>query len=43
VGWDHVLRMRSEYPRLTRERLTVDAMETVDGNLGRVRSFLRPW
>ena len=43
VGWDHVLRMRSEYPQLEGERLTVDAMETVDGNLDRVRSFLRHW
>jgi predicted kinase len=41
VGWDHVVRMRSEYPQLEGERLTVDAMETVDGNLDRVRSFLR--
>lgn len=41
VGWDHVLRMRSEYPRLEGVRLIVDAMETVESNLDRVRTFLR--
>lgn len=41
VGWDHVERMRSEYPRLTREHLTVDAMDPVDVNLEHVLTYLR--
>jgi len=41
VGWDHVVRMRSEYPQLEGERLIVDAMQTVELNLDRVRTFLR--
>ena len=41
VGWDHVVRMRSEYPQLEGVRLTVDAMEAVPANLDRVRTFLR--
>ncbi|HEY3555812.1 MAG TPA: AAA family ATPase [Kribbella sp.] len=41
VGWDHVERMRSEYPRLTREHLRVDAMDPVDVNLEHVRTYLR--
>lgn len=41
VGWDHVERMRSEYPHLERERLTVDAMESLSGNLLRVGAYIR--
>lgn len=41
VGWDHVVRMRSEYAQLEAVRLTVDAMETVELNLDRVRRFIR--
>ncbi|MFI5693129.1 AAA family ATPase [Kribbella sp. NPDC051586] len=41
VGWDHVERMRSEYPRLARERLTVDAMDSLTGNLLRVGAYIR--
>ncbi|MFF0340369.1 AAA family ATPase [Kribbella sp. NPDC004875] len=41
VGWDHVLRMRSEYAQLERERLTVDAMDPLAGNVDRVREFIR--
>jgi hypothetical protein len=41
VGWDHVERMRSEYPRLGRERLVVDAMESLSGNLLRVGAYIR--
>lgn len=41
VGWDHVVRMRSEYAQLEGERLTVDAMERVELNLDRVRGFIR--
>jgi predicted kinase len=43
VGWDHVLRMRSEYPRLTRELLVLDAMDPLDTNLDQVRTYLRRW
>ena len=43
VGWDHVLRMRSEYPRLEREHLVVDAMDPVAANLELVRTYLRRW
>jgi predicted kinase len=41
VGWDHVVRMRSEYPRLTRAHLTADAMDPLDRNLALVRTYLR--
>ncbi|MGW6200570.1 AAA family ATPase [Kribbella sp. NPDC055110] len=43
VGWDHVVRMRSEYAQLEGVRVTVDAMEGMEENLDRVRSFLRRW
>lgn len=42
VGWDHVERMRSEYPQLTREHLVVDAMDQVAANLELVRTYIRP-
>lgn len=41
VGWDHVLRMRSEYPQLERGQLVADAMDPVDVNLARVRTYIR--
>jgi predicted kinase len=41
VGWDHVLRMRSEYPRLERERVVADAMDPVPANLDLVRTYIR--
>jgi predicted kinase len=41
VGWDHVERMRSEYPRLDRSRLTADAMDPLTANLDRVREYIR--
>ncbi|WP_427895124.1 AAA family ATPase [Kribbella sp. GL6] len=41
VGWDHVVRMRSEYPRLERGQLVVDAMDPVDVNLEQVRTYIR--
>jgi hypothetical protein len=41
VGWDHVERMRSEYPQLDRERLTLDAMDSLSGNLLRVGAYIR--
>ncbi|MEU4197684.1 AAA family ATPase [Kribbella sp. NPDC026611] len=41
VGWEHVERMRVEYPGLTGSRLTVDAMDSVRRNLDRVREFIR--
>ena len=41
VGWDHVERMRSEYPQLDRERLTLDAMDSLSGNLVRVGAYIR--
>jgi hypothetical protein len=41
VGWDHVVRMRSEYPQLAGERLTVDAMDSVTANLDQVRNYIR--
>jgi len=41
VGWDHVQRMRSEYPRLEGEHLVVDALDPVDANLDLVRRYLR--
>jgi len=41
VGWDHVERMRVEYPSLTREHLTVDAMDPLEENLASVREYIR--
>ena len=40
VGWDHVERMRVEFPLLTHEHLTVDALDPVDGNLRLVRKYI---
>ena len=40
VGWDHVERMRVEFPALTHEHLTVDALDPVDGNLRLVRKYI---
>jgi hypothetical protein len=34
-------RMRVEYPLLTRERLTVDAMDPLEENLASVREYIR--
>jgi predicted kinase len=33
VGWDHVERMRAEFPPLTAAHLTVDAMAPVEANM----------
>lgn len=40
IDWDHVERMRIEYPPLTVERLQVDAVEPVDANLRAVLDYL---
>jgi predicted kinase len=40
VGWDHVERMRVDYPPLTVSHLTLDAMDPVDVNLTRVHQAL---
>jgi hypothetical protein len=40
VGWDHVERMRAEVSRLTADRLTVDAIEPLAGNLRRVLDYI---
>lgn len=40
IGWDHVERMRAETPALTAERLVVDAVEPLDGNLRRVLAYI---
>ena len=40
VGWDHVERMRVEYPSLSRQHLTVDAMDPVENNLRLVREYI---
>lgn len=40
IDWAHVERMRAEFPALTVDRLTVDAVEPVEDNLGRVRDHL---
>jgi predicted kinase len=37
IDWPHVERMRSEFPELTAEQLTVDAMRPADVNLDAVR------
>jgi hypothetical protein len=38
IGWDHVERMRREYPPLTVDRLVVDAVESVEDDLDAVRA-----
>lgn len=40
VGWDHVERMRVEFPPLTQDRLTVDAIEPVQDNIRRVLDYI---
>lgn len=40
IDWAHVERMRGEFPPLTVERLTVDAVESIEVNLGKVRDYL---
>jgi predicted kinase len=42
VGWDHVERMRTEFPPLTVERLTVDAMNPVEDNMRLVLRHIAP-
>jgi predicted kinase len=41
VGWDHVQRMRIEYPALRCERMVVDAIESQSQNLERVQDYIR--
>jgi predicted kinase len=36
IGWDHVERMRAEFPPLTLDRLTIDAIEPLQDNIRRV-------
>ncbi|WP_199043898.1 AAA family ATPase [Glycomyces salinus] len=40
IEWDHVERMRDEYPPLTVERIVVDAANPIDSNLKRIHGFL---
>lgn len=40
VGWDFVERMRAELPPMTGDRLTVDAMEPMEGNICRVLDYI---
>ncbi|SDD17976.1 AAA family ATPase [Glycomyces harbinensis] len=40
IDWDHVQRMRAEFPPLTVDRLTVDAVEPIESNLGKIHGFL---
>lgn len=40
VGWDHVERMRAEFPPLTVHRLIVDAMKPIDHNMHQVEDFI---
>lgn len=40
IDWDHVERMRTEFPPLTVDRLTVDAVDSIEANLDRVRDYL---
>ncbi|WP_405057584.1 ATP-binding protein [Kribbella sp. NBC_01505] len=43
VGWDHVERMRIDYPGIAREHLRVDAIEPVESNLARVLEWIGGW
>jgi adenylate kinase family enzyme len=40
VGWNHVERMRSEFPPVTHEHLTVDAMDPVEDNLRLINEYI---
>jgi predicted kinase len=40
VGWAHVERMRTEYPPLTFQHLTLDAVQSVDQNREKVLNYL---
>ena len=40
VGWDHVERMRAEFPPLTAGRLVVDAVNPVEDNVRTVLSHI---
>lgn len=40
VGWDHVERMRVEYPSLSCQDLIVDAMDPVEGNLHLIKEHI---
>ncbi|HEX6686311.1 MAG TPA: AAA family ATPase [Candidatus Limnocylindrales bacterium] len=41
VGWDHVLRMREEFPPLRSPHLVVDAVNDLDGNVREVLDLMR--
>ncbi|TDD49366.1 ATP-binding protein [Kribbella antibiotica] len=43
VGWDHVERMRAEYPGLRRECLRADAMQPSEVNVVRVLRWIGGW
>ncbi|MBA2555194.1 MAG: AAA family ATPase [Geodermatophilaceae bacterium] len=40
IDWEHVERMRAEQPPLARSHLTLDAVDSIEHNLGVVRAFL---
>ncbi|MEU6857798.1 AAA family ATPase [Glycomyces sp. NPDC046736] len=40
IDWEHVERMRVRFPPLTVDKLTVDAVEPLETNLGKVRAYL---
>ncbi|THV40160.1 AAA family ATPase [Glycomyces buryatensis] len=40
IDWEHVERMRAEFPPLTVDRLTVDAVESIEVNLGKIHDHL---
>lgn len=40
IDWAHVERMREEFPPLTVDRLTVDAVDSVATNLGKIHAHL---
>jgi len=40
IDWEHVERMRAEQPPLARPHLTLDAVDSIEHNLGVVRAFL---
>ncbi|WP_051703811.1 AAA family ATPase [Glycomyces sp. NRRL B-16210] len=40
IDWAHVERMREEFPPLTVDRLTVDAVEPIEANLDKIHAHL---
>jgi predicted kinase len=43
IGWDHVERMRVEYPPLASGHITIDAVNSIDDNVRHVLDQINSW